>query len=187
MQTGAPIVVQSNKTATGIDFALAPAATVSGRIFDGSTGGGIAGVAITLWRHTAAGPSFSSGTISNSAGNFAVTGLTAATYFAYTLNSAGYVDSTYGGTPCVVSCQQIRETAPGSPIVVTAGTIVSARDFVLIRGGVIAGRITDATTGRRSRTSVWGPCIAAARRRSTRRGPCSRAAAVGSATPPAPM
>lgn len=141
-QTGVPIAVQSNKTRTGIDFALAPAATVAGRITDAVTGAAIQGVTVIVWAQTS-----NRSAVTDGSGDFVVAGLGPGTYFANTVNLIGYVDETFGGQPCVVKCFATRDSAPGDPIVVASGATVSGRNFALTPGGTITGRVTDAASG----------------------------------------
>ena len=143
---GHSILVQAAKTRTGIDFALAPGATVSGRVVDAATGAAIGGVQVAIWTFFSTTRIFAA-SVTDAAGDYSVAGLTAGTYYAYTFNDVGYVDEIYDNLACVVSCESIAPTSPGTAIAVASGATVSGRNFALASGGSITGQVTDAATG----------------------------------------
>ena len=120
------------KTATG---------AISGTITDSDTSAPLENVAVEIF---------------NSSGNFITAGFTdssgfytspdvlaSGTYYAFTINSSGYLDELYNDIDCsLLNC----DPTTGTPISVTDGETTTGIDFALAPGGRISGTITDAST-----------------------------------------
>jgi hypothetical protein len=142
---GTPVVVTAGATTT-IDFALAVGGQIAGRVTETGTSTGLAGVSISI--------SNANGVIvanrqTDSTGAFVTQGLPPATYYVRTSNTPGYVDKVFDNRQCLACNPNI-----GTPIVVTAGAIQTA-NFALDRGGVVAGRITDANSAQPVSGNQW--------------------------------
>jgi 5-hydroxyisourate hydrolase-like protein (transthyretin family) len=135
---GTPITVVAGVTTSGVNFSVAPGATITGQVTDAQTGKPVPNVTINF--NTSNG-SFVTGTSTNASGNYTV-GLAAGTYFARTFNSLGYVDGLFNGLNCL-NCS----VGTGTPIVVTVGSMTSGVSFVLSQGATITGTVTDASSG----------------------------------------
>ncbi len=138
--TTAPVTLGA--TTAGIDFALAPGGRVSGTVTNVLSGAPLAGVTVDI--HNASGTLVVTG-LSDSLGNFVTRrGLPTGTYYAKTRNAQGYADELYDNLPCSgYGCT----TTTGTPISVTAGATTGGINFGLGAGGLINGRITDASSG----------------------------------------
>ncbi len=83
----------------------------------------------------------------DAAGAYTFSDLPPGTFFVATFNVQGYVDEVYNDILCpgggFVGC----DPAVGTPVVVSAGTIISGIDFALDQGGTISGTITNAVSG----------------------------------------
>ncbi|MCP3963441.1 MAG: carboxypeptidase regulatory-like domain-containing protein [bacterium] len=138
---GTPIAVVPGATTAGIDFALEPGAAIAGTIRDAATGRGIAESWVSIYDAdgnwvTAAGAA--------PGGEYrSPAGLPAGSYFALTGNFPGYLNQPFGGRPCS-SCK----ATGGRSIRVGDREVKRGVDFGLESAGAIAGRVTDAATGK---------------------------------------
>lgn len=137
--SGTPVEVELNVSASGIDFALAPKASIAGSVTDGETG---APVSIRVFLYDAAGDAL--GYSFTSSGAYEFRGLEAGRYFA----RAGYASwdshashqgELYDGIPCDPDC----DPTTGTPVVAGEGSQVTGIDFQLDRRGSIRGKVTD--------------------------------------------
>jgi hypothetical protein len=78
--------------------------------------------------------------VTDESGLYTAGGLTSGTYYAWTSNGGGYVDTLFGGQPCVGGCNVLS----GLAIPVTAGVTISGIDIPVGTGGPIAGRLITA-------------------------------------------
>jgi len=151
--SGTPIAVTDGAVTTGVDFALARAGGVSGRITDATTGAGIPGIWVYLYPST--GDGFSVWTASTSAdGSFSFARVVPGTYFLRT-SSDRYLDELWDGIPCEGGCT----VTTGTPVVVASGAVTTGVDFDLQLGGSVSGTVTDAATGATvyGRVTLYGP------------------------------
>jgi hypothetical protein len=138
--TGTPLDIAAGSIVSGIDFNLDEGSRISGRVTDAN------GIGIALvWVH-----------IENPDGGFATGGNTDATgayisndalppgvYYARTYNSFGYVNGAYRNR----SCPDCPARQVGDPVSIIQGLPTVGIDFTLPRGGRIAGRVTDESSG----------------------------------------
>ena len=134
---GTPISVSAPETKTAVDFTLDRGGRIAGKVTNAS--GGALPMAWVFF-YNESGASVGSATLIGSS-NFTSPGLPTGTYFARTVNTAGYVDKLYGDITCPFGA--CSETS-GRPIAVTAPNTTNGVDFVLVEGGRIGGMVTDA-------------------------------------------
>jgi hypothetical protein len=140
--SGTPIVVTAGNDTGGVDFALSPGGSFTGRVTSAATSANLAGVQVTFYGSTG---TFINSVVTEADGTFAVIGLQTGTYFARTFVGAGvnYVDQLYSGNTCIPSCLPIG----GTPIdVVAGGAAIGNIDFALAGGGSMTGHVSDAGT-----------------------------------------
>jgi hypothetical protein len=141
--SGTPVEVELNVPASGIDFALAPKASIAGKVTDGDTG---APVDIYVFLYNAAGDLASSRWTDYSTGAYEFRGLEAGSYFVragYSSSSAPYAShqgELYDDLPCEPDC----DPTTGTPVVAGESSQVTGIDFQLDRRGWISGTVTDA-------------------------------------------
>ncbi len=137
-----PITIAAGGTVTGIDFALAIGGRVQGVATDAASGLPVSGVIVFIV--DAAGNERGRGT-TGSAGNYFVTkGLAPGTYYAYTDNTAGYINQLYDAKACEA---MLCGPTGGTPITVTAGAVTAGINFSMTAGHRISGMLEDAGTG----------------------------------------
>lgn len=145
---GTPIAVTNGATTPGIDFGLVAGGRISGRVTDTSTGLGLGGVSVRIWN---ASTVVGTATTDCSGAYVLGPGLLTGTYYASTSNSLGYLDEAWDNVPCLNCNPRLL----GSPIAVTLGATTGNVNFVLDRGGRIAGSVTSsATAGALANVSV---------------------------------
>lgn len=150
---GTPIAVTDGAVTTGVDFALARAGGVSGRITDATSGAGVPGAWVYLYPST--GDGFSVRSASTSAdGSFSFTRLVPGTYFLRT-SSERYMDELWDGIPCEGGCT----VTTGTPVVVASGAVTTGVDVDLQLGGSVSGTVTAAATGAQlyGYVTLYGP------------------------------
>jgi len=141
VKTGTPIVVNAGANTPSIDFALNLGGRISGRAFNVATGAGIPNVSVNV---VDASGQFMAGGQTDGNGNYTTfQGLPAGSYFVRTFNALPFVNQAYSNVTCV-SCQPQQV---GAPVTVVAGATTPGINFPLVRGGRIAGRVTDVATG----------------------------------------
>jgi len=139
--TGAGVTVVQGQTISGIDFDLAPGGRITGTVVEAGSLQPLQSMRVDLYN--ASNALVTTG-VAGPTGSYEITGLAAGTYYARTNGyEFGYVDQRYSGVPCAVPCVAVG----GTPITVPAGGQASGIDFALVRGGRIAGVLTDAQTG----------------------------------------
>jgi hypothetical protein len=143
-----PLVAASRSAVFAVAMTLLPAIAsaqngfVTGTVTSAATTTPLEGVTVAFCT-----PSISCtfGAITNSSGMFTFSA-PAGTYYAFTLNSIGYVDEIYDNIQCPGSCPFSQSVFSGTPIGVVAGGTTSNINFALEVGGEITGRVTNATT-----------------------------------------
>jgi quercetin dioxygenase-like cupin family protein len=135
--SGAPIVVTSPGTTSGVNFQLAAGGRITGTITEAG-GGPLSGVTVQIY--DAAGDVVTGGA-TNSLGIYRTTaGLPSGTYTARTFNGQGLINELHSGTTCLGQC----DVTTGTPIAVTTGAETSGIDFDLTRGARVSGTVTHA-------------------------------------------
>jgi hypothetical protein len=133
-ELGAKIVVPDGGTVSGRDFALDAGGSVSGTVVNSATSEALAGVYVYLYS-TGTQPSGYSQT--NTSGAYTVSGLPTGTYYAYTRNTAGFLDEVYDDVQCPFGCDPLL----GTPLAVMEGATTPSIDFALQEGGTIGGTV----------------------------------------------
>ena len=139
---GTGVGVTAGATTAHVDLALTRGGTITGIVTDAATGAPLAGVAVRVL--TASGGSASRGVMTNAAGVYTAPGLATGTYYVATSNAFPFVDQLHDGVPCPGGECDI---ASGTGVGAAAGATLAGIDFSMVRGGVIAGAVTDAGTG----------------------------------------
>ena len=132
----------------------------SGTVTDAATGNPIAGVTISILRLRCNGLMYfaqSAGSVTTDGqGAFSASGLEEGSYYAYTSNTAGYVNQIHGRFECPGYCTSARAATAGTPIVVSASQNTPGVSFALRQGGQVTGRVTSGATGAAvSGATVW--------------------------------
>ena len=70
-------------------------------------------------------------------GFYSFNGLAAGSYHLVTRGTPGFIDASFGGTPCPAACNGLN----GTVISVVAGTSNGGRNFALAGGGSISGTV----------------------------------------------
>jgi len=139
--TGTPISVTVGATTTGIDFALDRGGSISGTVTDAATTDPIVGADVYIYE---AGGNYVAGAVTDGGGDYVTDSkLPPGSYFAATMNSAGYFDELYDDLPCSGGTCDVTV---GTPISVTAAATTGGVDFALEKGGSISGTVVDAST-----------------------------------------
>ena len=136
--SGSKVPVTLGATQT-INFVLASGGSITGTVKDGATNALLSGVTVTAYTQFG---SFVTSTSTNTSGTFTLSGLASGDYVVRTTNSLGYIDEQFDDQPCV-SCN----AASGTPVRVDAPSATSNVVFNLLKGGSVAGRVTDAASG----------------------------------------
>jgi hypothetical protein len=138
--SGTPIPIASFQAAENIDIALAAGNRISGTVSD--INGPLVGVTVSAVNSSGATVRSA---VTGAGGTYLISLLVSGTYFLRTANSLGYIDEAYDNLICL-ACN--AATAGGPPTVFSAsGELATNKNFVLDRGGQIAGRVSDAATG----------------------------------------
>jgi alpha-tubulin suppressor-like RCC1 family protein/uncharacterized surface anchored protein len=139
---GTPVTVGADAVASGIDFALARGGTISGTVTDAATGATLGSITVSAYD---AGGNAVGNYPTNASGVYAVGGLPTGAYTVRTSNTVGYVDEQYNSQTCPGGACPPPATA--TVVSVTAPATTSGVSFSLARGGVIAGTVTNASSG----------------------------------------
>ena len=138
---GASFAVTEGATTPGIDFSLDRGGRVSGQVTDAATGTPLQGVTVAV--PDSSGRQVATAT-SDAGGNYITgAGVSAGTYYARTTNAIGFVDELYNDRPCPTGCPIVG----GNTFGVAAGSTTPGIHFALVRGGRIAGVVTNESTG----------------------------------------
>ena len=131
------VQVPARGSVSGINFALAPGGTVTGRVTDALTGTPLV-ASVRLYRVTGTAVSLGARATSVSQGVFNAPGLTAGSYVAVAQAESG-VSRLFGG-PLVIN-PTTTELLAGARLTVTEGVTTPNIDFALGVGATIRGRV----------------------------------------------
>ena len=138
---GTPISIGLGEDVTGIDFALAKGATISGTITDGATSAPLPGVSARIYDENC---NYRTRGRTDEEGNYtSEDGLVAGQHYVVTDSSSHYVNEMYDNVPCPYGCQP----KDGLTISVGDAEAVTGIDFSLEIGGWISGSVVNETTG----------------------------------------
>jgi hypothetical protein len=152
--TGAPVTVQYNTPAQGIDFELAPKSTLSGTATDALSG---EPVFVRIFLYDASGDYVADSSVSPQYSlTYRFEALDAGTYYLRAGYDSYYGEPThigelYGGAPCPTTC----DPTAGTPVDLGASENRTGLDFELDRRGSITGRITRSGSGLPIESNVW--------------------------------
>jgi hypothetical protein len=136
------VTIAGPGTVTGIDFALAGGANLSGTVRDASTSAPLAGVSVLLFDTT--GKQLALTAVTDAAGKYMFpAAVPPGTYFAATNNQIGYIDEAFDNVVCAQSKCDVKSTTP----IVVGTTPITNINFQLSLGGGISGLVTGVATG----------------------------------------
>ncbi|MEO8359991.1 MAG: carboxypeptidase regulatory-like domain-containing protein [Vicinamibacteria bacterium] len=143
---GSPINVTKGATTSGINFALAPGASIEGTVTASESGAPLSGVSVQVYT---AGGGIVTTVPTDATGKYrTATGLPAGTYrlmFSGLDRIAALYSPGGGGTPCI-NCA-IPEAGPATDITVTTPSTNTGYDIALMPGGTIQGTVTSLSSG----------------------------------------
>lgn len=145
---GTPIVVPAGGAVTGRNFALSPSATLSGTVTD-AAGAPIANVGVQVMTRFDNRNVFVGSTTTNASGVYAVAGLGAGEFYAYTFWQTGassHTNEIFGDILCPGSCSSATAVGSGTPIPVAAGATAGGNNFALSAGGTLTGTVANAVS-----------------------------------------
>src|SRR6266850_824770 len=138
---GTAVAINEGATTPGINFALGRGGRISGHVTDDASGAALQNVTVAIF--DASGRQVSTATTDAGGSYITGSGLTTGSYFARTTNALGYVDERYNDQVCPSGCSVIN----GTSFAVVQGVTTPGISFGLIKGGRIAGVVTDDSTG----------------------------------------
>jgi 5-hydroxyisourate hydrolase-like protein (transthyretin family) len=130
------VTVTAPNTTSGINFALAPGGTLTGRV-TGTDGSPLKDITVYISNQDG---SFQDYFNTNASGVYTATAMPSGTYYVY-FRPYTYISEFYNDKP---DNGYLRSA---DPISVTAPNTVTGIDAVLAKGGAIRGKVTDAATG----------------------------------------
>jgi len=136
---GTPVEVGAGETVSGLDFALDPLGSISGRVTDGMTGAGVSAGSVNA---VDLGRDFIGGADLNPDGTYTIDGVPSGRFFLLT-STDGFVDELYDDVECGSGC----DFSDATLIAVEIGEAIAGVDFQLDRLGEITGTVVDADTG----------------------------------------
>ena len=138
------ITIAGGATVTGVNFALDSAGSVSGTVIDAATNLGINNARVYVL--DASGNTVASGTAAAD-GVFTARPVRAGTYFLLA-EATGYGLEFWDNVPCPGACPTLLAPQLGAPVTLTAGQIVTGRNFTLERvTSGISGTVTHGGSG----------------------------------------
>ena len=142
---GAVVTLSTGETSSGIDFALARGASVSGRVVEQPSGAPIAGT----WVEIHDDGRLVKRALSGNDGSYIVGGLPAGVFNVLTSTREGpHLDELYGGRFCYrFGLRLYCDRTSGDPVTVATDQATTRIDFGLARGSLITGRVIDAASG----------------------------------------
>ncbi len=135
------VAVASGATTPGINFALAPAGSITGTVTN-AFGTPIAGADVSANSSTCCGGGSATTAVD---GTYTVTGLTPGSYTVQA-QASGYAPTYYNGT---------YDYSAATPVTVTSGTTTPGINFALAQAGRIAGNVTNALGTPIAGANVW--------------------------------
>lgn len=145
VDSGAPIDVVAGATTGGVDFALSPAARISGRVVNAQTSAPIQGVNVSAYARIGLNVTFMGSASTNANGDYTVGGLPTGTYYLYTSTNLAN-NEIFNDVPCPGSCSSSEAVALGQGVATTQGATTGGVNFQLEPGGAISGTVVDAAT-----------------------------------------
>jgi 5-hydroxyisourate hydrolase-like protein (transthyretin family) len=136
--TGTAVAVTNALDTPGIDFRLSTGGGISGQVTDASTNAPLVNVSIYLYNVRG---DYQGSTLTDVAGHYSFSCLSAGTYHLRTYNTQGYLDQLFENKPSSSS------TYYGTPISVAPGSTTSGINFALSLGARISGQVVDAVSG----------------------------------------
>lgn len=148
---GTPIAVVAGVVTGGVDFALDKGGTISGRVTASDTGNGLPGVNVYIV--DSATSEVVSQAYTEADGRYqSFDGLVTGTYWLRVFAGAtGYLDEAYDN---ILADHRTFIPLGVTAVPVTVGQETGGIDFVLDRGAVLTGRVTDSSTGQPLRDRV---------------------------------
>jgi 5-hydroxyisourate hydrolase-like protein (transthyretin family) len=145
ISAGSPVVVPSGGSASGINFALALGAWITGTITNELTQAPLANIRVEVTNNTGV---FVDAVTTDVNGLFVTaSGFPTGTYFVRTDdNNQGYINEVYPNVPCLTysgTCSQVSATS----VAVTSGVAKTGVDISLKPGGRVSGHVINATGG----------------------------------------
>ena len=138
---GAPVSVTIGAATSGIDFALAPGASISGTITDAGTGLPIeTEIEVAIYSSTGTLLGYTS---TDGEGAYELGGLPSGTYYARTIFAGAHIKEIYDN----LAGNYSTPATDGTPIAVTAPAATTGIDFQLVRGGAVSGTLVASGTG----------------------------------------
>lgn len=133
------LAVSSSSSPSGIDAAMQPGGTISGKVTDSSSGAALPNVCVNVY-DASSGAEVSSYNCTDSSGNYTTAGLPSGSYkVEFTDYQGRYLSQFYGSTN--------DNIASGTPVSVTLGQNTPNISIGLTLGGAITGKVTDSATG----------------------------------------
>ena len=143
--TGTAIAVTIGSTLTR-NFALAPGGSVAGTVTDANSNAPLQNTSVTVYTRVGTSTTFAGSTTTSASGTYSVGGLLTGTYFAFTSGGSN-INEIYNDIPCFGPCSATAAVDTGTAIAVTTGAVTGSINFALALGGVVAGTVTDSSTG----------------------------------------
>lgn len=138
LSSGQPLILELGEVRTGIDFELKNTGTLTGQVFDETTGAPIGGAAVEIGP---VGSTYLWGIVTtDSAGYYSFSNLPAVSYFVKA-STPGHIDEYFDN----VDARRGADAA--TPIQIEPGRIRSGVDFRLQKTGIIAATVLSADTG----------------------------------------
>jgi hypothetical protein len=133
-QSGTPITIVQGAATQNIDFALAPGASIGGRVTAAATGAALPGSSwpASIQAYTSSGALAKSVSASGT-GSYTMSGLASGTYYVRTSNVQGFEDQLFSAIACPGGGCTVTS---GTGVVATAGTTAVNIDFALAKSAV---------------------------------------------------
>lgn len=142
--TGTPITVQAGQTVSGIQIALTPAGSISGKVLFGATPISYALISV----YNSNGDLVIDRKDADNLGVYKIDGLPTGSYYVKAESGTGsvnkrYIPKVYPNADCMVCAPQLV----GTPVAVVAGSETGNINFTLPQGGSVAGKIVSSVGG----------------------------------------
>ncbi|MCH9647042.1 MAG: carboxypeptidase regulatory-like domain-containing protein [Deltaproteobacteria bacterium] len=128
---GTPLVLAGGETRSGVDFALAVGARISGEVRAADDEDGLFA---SVDAYTVTGERVRTAASSDT-GSYQLSGLAPGTYYLATRSAFGFLPQLYDGLPCGDEPEPTCDVTQGTPITVGFGDAVGGIDFALEREG----------------------------------------------------
>jgi hypothetical protein len=141
---GTPFTVTGSAATGGLGFALDRGGRIAGTVSDASGGGPVRNAYVTVHDRSGAAVAFAQSAVDGTYVTGA--GLLPGTYYLAVRPAPPYREQAFGAA-CVGPCDGAQTVAVGSPVTVSGATTTGGIDVPLIRGGLVAGTLTEQGTG----------------------------------------